>query len=620
MIAGFSIGSDNKRYWRGQLPRMAIITIIIMPLFYGAMYLWAFWNPFGEVNKIPAAIVNLDKGAIIQGEKINAGDQLTEKLISSGQLGLTEVSEKAANDGLLTGEYYYTITIPENFSAAIGSPANQKYDPFKAQLKFKFNDANNYLSTIIGQDASEQVMRKVNTVIGEKAVDKVLVKIEDAGSKLEEATNGAAELATGLKKAKSGTTQLRSGTTELQTQLDGIIIPALRGLASDSVKTMNAQASKAVADAERVLQALNRLENSPLSNAVDGAVAILSASDEPGAEEAGRDLERAQADYQRRVAEANQIARSLSSDLRTLESKLNVTPGGSLDSQLAGIESAAAKNLRKLKSGLKKLNSGAGQLNTGMSKLYAGANELHAGLESGLSQVPTWNAAQRAKEAGSLSSPVNLAQKIDNDAPTFGTGFAPFFTSLSLFVGSILCWMLLTPLQSRAVVSGLNPFRAALASYVPAVIIGAMQATVLYCVIRFALGLHATHPVGMWLFMILMSVTFLAMIQAIDAFFDLAIGRVVTLGFLMLQLISAGGIYPVPTTAKPFQILHPYDPMTYTVNGMRQLTVAVSTDSRLPIAILVLVGITVVSLVITALVARRNRQYTMERLYPSITV
>ena len=60
--------------------------------------------------------------------------------------------------------------------------------------------------------------------------------------------------------------------------------------------------------------------------------------------------------------------------------------------------------------------------------------------------------------------------------------------------------------------------------------------------------------------------------------------------------------------------------MTYTVNGLRQLTVAADIDSRLWVAIAVLVSIIVVALAVTALVAKRNRQYTMERLYPSIEV
>jgi putative membrane protein len=87
----------------------------------------------------------------------------------------------------------------------------------------------------------------------------------------------------------------------------------------------------------------------------------------------------------------------------------------------------------------------------------------------------------------------------------------------------------------------------------------------------------------------------------------------------MLQLVSAGGIYPVETTAKPFQVIHPFDPMTYAVNGLRQLTVG-GIDSRLWIAIGVLLGISVASIAASAWAARRNRQYTMEQLHPPIAV
>lgn len=42
MLAAFSPGSDFKRYYRGRMPRLALIVIILMPLMYGALYLWAF--------------------------------------------------------------------------------------------------------------------------------------------------------------------------------------------------------------------------------------------------------------------------------------------------------------------------------------------------------------------------------------------------------------------------------------------------------------------------------------------------------------------------------------------------------------------------------------------------
>src|SRR5690606_32316653 len=91
VLAGVSLGTDIKKYSRGALPRIALVTIILMPLLYGAMYLWAFWNPFDEIDKVPVALVNEDRGAEVQGRRIDAGDEVARALLDSGQLQLHEV-------------------------------------------------------------------------------------------------------------------------------------------------------------------------------------------------------------------------------------------------------------------------------------------------------------------------------------------------------------------------------------------------------------------------------------------------------------------------------------------------------------------------------------------------
>ncbi len=604
MIAGLALGSDNKRYFRGNLPRLAMITIILMPLLYGAMYLWAFWNPFGEVDKIPAAVVNLDKGATAQGQRLDAGKQVVSNLIKSGELGIDETSEKEARDGLADGTFYYTITIPPDFSKAIVSPTAQ--NAFQAELVFDFNDANNYLSSVIGGDAAEQVLNKVNEAIGDQLMNKVLVTVQGAIPKLQEAVTGAEKLA-------AGSTELNNGILELQSQLDQVITPALSQLDSNQLAEFNEKVASVVSQAETLLPLVQQAESGSLGQAASDAIAFLNSLPDPEAKQIAQSLESASQTASGDVTAASQAMGQISTDLQDLEQNLHARQDGSLQAQLTSIEAELRTKLETLQSGLEKLANGSGELNNGM-------DELESGLAAGLAKVPSWNRKQLQDLADTLSTPVDLKQNTHNEADTFGTGFAPFFSGLALFIGAVLCWMLLTPLQSRPVVSGLSPLRTALASYLPALIIGMLQATVLFLVIRFALGLEATHPVGMWLFMILMSATFLAIIQALNALFDIAIGRVVTLALLMVWLISAGGIYPVPTTAKPFQIVHPIDPMTYTVNGLRQLTVATDIDYRLWVAIAVLGSIIVVALTVTALVARRNRQYTMERLYPSIEV
>jgi putative membrane protein len=131
--------------------------------------------------------------------------------------------------------------------------------------------------------------------------------------------------------------------------------------------------------------------------------------------------------------------------------------------------------------------------------------------------------------------------------------------------------------------------------------------------------MHAAHPVAMLAFMVLISCAFVAATQAINALVGPAVGRVLIMALLMLQLVSAGGMYPVQTTSQPFQILHKYDPMTYGVNGLRQLILG-GIDYRLWQAIVVLCGVWAVALAISSLSARRNRLWNLDRLLPAIKV
>ncbi|MFD6895591.1 YhgE/Pip family protein [Rhodococcus sp. NPDC060086] len=661
MLAGISLGSDSKRYFRGTMPRIAIATIILMPLLYGAMYLWAFWNPFGAVDKIPAAIVNNDTGRSSTGEQIDAGDQVVKSLIASGQLDLAEVSETEAVEGLASGKYYYTVTIPENFTEAVESPNGD--NPEKANLTFTFNDANNYLATIIGQDASEQVISQVNSTIGAQGVGQVLTGLETAGSGLKQAADGAGTLAAGIDTAKGGADQLDSGATELAdnmvtardgsaqlaaganqlaTAIDGVTGPLLGALDSGALSNVGNQASQL---RESIVALENRIPQpaqAAAGPAVQQIIDILGQSSDPIVQQAITALTPLTA--QQVVSDTDALRAEivrLQGDARDLEYQLN-DPNSPLQSGLALLQSGGlASDVRELQSGVNELNSGAGtlysgliqltdgsfqlsdgagQLASGMVELQSGSKELADALSQGAQQVPSWTDQQRTATADTLSTPVALQQNTTNEASTFGTGFAPFFLSLALFVGGIITWMLLTPLQSRPTVGGVGLYRTVLASYWPALLVGVLQVIVMYTVVHFGVGLDVKHVAGTILFLMLVSATYLAMIQAFNAVFGVAVGRVVTLAFLMLQLVSAGGIYPVPTTAKPFQYIHPFDPMTYTVNGLRQLTVADQIDSRLWIAVAVLMGILLASLTASALSVRRNRRYTMERLYPPIEV
>ncbi|PQE00708.1 hypothetical protein CYL16_08135 [Mycobacterium sp. EPG1] len=667
-LAGMSMGTDIKRYFRGTLPRIALITVIVMPLLYGAMYLWAFWNPFAEVNKVPVALVNEDRGASAQGQQLRAGDEVAQALIDSGQLDLTQMSAQDAADGVARGDYYFSITLPEDFSDAVGSPSGG--DPRQAQIRFTFNDANNYLASIIGQNTSREVVNQINAKIGERTVGTVLTGLTDAGQGLGQAADGAQQLATGLdaandgakrlaggadtlasglNSAKSGSAQLASGTRQLAGSVDQVAGPLLEtldrvgglGLNPDDVAIAAQHLSSAVRSTTDRLAALN-INSAQAAAIVDQAVGFLQANPDPAVRDAGHALAGAQ-----RLLRAQGIdpttdeglirlrdsASRLENELGDPNSKLRVFLTRALDGGLradvaklrdgvdelnAGAQRLSA-GLVQLADGGHQLSGGAHQLADGTERLQAGGQELATKLREGSTQVPSWTPEQRTEVAQTLAAPVTADLVTHNPAPTFGTGFAPFFMPLALFIGALIVWMLLSPLQSRPIANGLGALRVVLASYWPALMIVVCQVVVMYAVVHFGVGLQAVHPLGTVGFLVLIGGAFLALIQAFNALFGVAVGRVVTLAFLMLQLVSAGGIYPVETTAKPFQIIHPFDPMTYAVNGLRQLTVG-GIDSRLWVAVAVLTGLAAASMAASAWAARRNRRYTMDRLRPPIEV
>ncbi|VEG57706.1 ABC-2 type transporter [Mycolicibacterium aurum] len=667
-LAGMSLGTDLKRYSRGLLPRIALITIIVMPLLYGAMYLWAFWNPFAEVNKVPVALVNSDRGAQVQGQPLRAGDQVAQALIESGQLDLTEMSAEEAAAGVAAGDYYFSITLPQDFSARVASPSGG--DPQQAQIRFTFNDANNYLASIIGQNASREVLNQVNAKIAEQTVGTVLTGLTDAGAGLGQAADGAQQLSTGLDaandgahrladgantlssgldSARDGSARLAAGTRQLAGAIDTATDPLLEmldrigglGLDPNEVAIAAQHLSTAVRSTTDRIAALN-VNSAQAAAIVDQAVGFLQTNPDPAVRDAGHALAGAQ-----RLLRAQGIdpttddglirlrdsASRLEGELGDPNSKLRVFLARALD---GGLRSDVAKlkdgvdqlnsGAQRLDAGLVQLANGGDQLSTGASqladgtqKLQAGGQELATKLREGSTQIPSWTPQQRTDVARTMAAPVGLDLVTDNPAPTFGTGFAPFFMPLALFIGALIVWMLLTPLQSRPIVNGLGALRVVLASFWPGFLVVVCQVVVMYVVVHFGVGLHAEYPLATVGFLVLIAGTFLALIQAFNAVFGVAVGRVVTLAFLMLQLVSAGGIYPVETTATPFQILHPFDPMTYAVNGLRQLTVG-GIDARLWIAIAVLAGLLAASLAASSWAARRNRQYTMERLHPPIEV
>ncbi|SKR05665.1 ABC transporter [Mycobacteroides abscessus subsp. abscessus] len=646
MLAGLAFGSEIKRFGRSRMTRAAIVVLMLLPLVYGALYLWAYWDPFGHVNKMPVALVNADKGATVSGQHVNIGEEISKSLTADGSMDWHVLSLDEARSGVDHGNYYFMLELPPDFSEAIASPLTG--EPKQANLVAVYNDANNYISSSIGRTAIDQVLNAVSTRISGQAVNQVLSVVVSSGAGIQQAADGArqladgaakvddgaGQLATGLHTARPGSAQLATGAKQLSDGINQATDPLLT--VTKAVANIGGSTDKLQQGAEALRQANDQIDGiakaqDSAANALTAVIDQLAGRQDPAANTL-RGIQDQLREHQftpqvrQQLTDAENASIAMTETLRgpgsPLKSALDQVggKGQELTNKLTQLRNGAqqlATGNAQLSSGIAKMDDGAQQLKSGTAQLRSGSAELATKLTDGAKQVPTWSNQQKNAIADTIGGPVHLETAHENAAPNFGTGMAPFFVTLALFFGALVLWMILRPLQTRAIAAEVLPLRVALSSYLPAATIGIFQAIILYCVVRFALGMHAAHPVAMLGFMVLISFAFVAATQAINALVGPAVGRVLLMALLMLQLVSAGGMYPVETTSRPFQILHKYDPMTYGVNGLRQLILG-GIDGRLWQAVTTLLFILLGGLLITSLSARRNQLWNLTRLLPSI--
>ncbi|NKY40135.1 DUF3533 domain-containing protein [Cellulomonas septica] len=191
-MLSLTAGTELRRFRRGTLPRLAVVAMIVVPLLYGVLYLWAFWNPTGHLDRIPVALVDIDTGATRDGEPVHAGADLVDRLVDEHRLDWVVTDPADAADGVDSGRYYFSVTVPADFSADLVSAGGDS--PRSARIDVAYDDANSFLVTSLGRTAMERITAAVSATAGEQAVDAVLVGLSQAHDGFTEAADGAVRL------------------------------------------------------------------------------------------------------------------------------------------------------------------------------------------------------------------------------------------------------------------------------------------------------------------------------------------------------------------------------------------------------------------------------------------
>ncbi|MBT1003572.1 YhgE/Pip domain-containing protein [Paenarthrobacter sp. DKR-5] len=668
--------SELKRMTGGLLPKLTVLALVMVPLLYGAVYLYANWDPYGHLDQIKAALVNEDTGAAAGGKQLDVGGRVTSSLVDAKTFDWQRVpSAAAADEGVRSGKYAFALKIPKDFSRNLASPSS--FDSARqAMLNVTTNDANNYLLSTIVDKLTGSVHNTVAKEVGQETANQLLTGLGTIHTQLVSAADGAGRLADGAGQLKDGSAKLADGTGRLltgarslhsgQQQLTAGADQLSSGAArlSSGLSQLHANTSTLPADAAALADGAAKVAagNAKLNAQVQslgGTVDELEAANH--ARVAGTTsrlvaagaLTQAQADQvlagfdstaaaatagtkaklaadtaglQQLAAGSAAVAdgaAKLSAAAPALDSAVTQANAGAASlasgaQDLTAGQRSALDGSAKLADGAAQVNDGAASARTGAAKLADGSGKLAAELDKGAGKVPNPDAGQKQNVSNVIADPVSVNTLSQAKAGTYGAGLAPFFLTLAMWIGIFMLVQAMRPVTQRALASNARSWKIAMGGWLPFFAVSAVQASLLMLVVRFGLGLDPAHPVLTWLFLLLGAMTFSAIIQGIVALLGTP-GKFVVLILLVLQLVSSGGTFPWETTPGPLHLMHDILPMGYVVSGMRHLIYGSDVAAVAPIAVGLLLY-TAFGAALSTLAVHRHKFWTLKRLQPEIEV
>lgn len=615
-------GAEMGAIARNPKVLIPVVGVLTIPLMYTAMFLGAFWDPYGKLEELPVAVVNSDQGFLFEGEMMHIGQDFTEELKENPKFDWAFVSKEEALQGMRDKTYYMAIEIPTDFSERTTTLTSEQPNP--AKLIYLRNDSTNFLAGQIGNSAVETMKSTLNKEVTEAYTRTVFEQLEEAADGIAAASDGAGQIAAGTSEARSGSELLASNLGKLASGTAGLKDGAAKldaagaklhgaskelatgtdelagglGQLKDVGGQLAAGASDAQAGAGQLAEGLAasaagaRQLSEGASGLAEGLAAWAQAHPEGAADDSYRALlaaSHALAEGAKQSAAGQKELEAGSADLRqgldllvdgagALRQKLGEAQEGAeklssgsnaLSSgagELAAGLSALNGSVQELSNGTSQLRDGATQMASGLLELEGGTKELSMKLSDASAQTPDLTLSD--EKASMFAEPIQLDVERMTDVPNYGTGLAPYFLSLGLYVGALLITIVYSVREPA--IRPQNGWSWFWSKAMTLMVIGAAQALIVDSVLLLALGLEVQNAADFILFSIITSITFMMIIQFLVATMGNP-GRFVAIIILILQLTTSSGTYPVELIPGWLQGVAPWLPMTYSVAGFRDV-------------------------------------------------
>ena len=167
-----------------------------------------------------------------------------------------------------------------------------------------------------------------------------------------------------------------------------------------------------------------------------------------------------------------------------------------------------------------------------------------------------------------LGSPAELVTESIFPVENYGSGVAPFYTNLALWVGGFVLVAIYKLEVDDEGIGDFKPWQGFFGRWLLLNLIGQLQA-IICCIGDICLGIQCLSPVAFVFAGMVESFVYVFFIYALSIAFK-HIGKALGVLIVVLQIPGASGLYPIEMQPGFFQALNPWLPFTYGINAMRE--------------------------------------------------
>lgn len=514
------------------------LVLLIIPFFYVLFFLKAFWDPYKNISNIPVAVVNLDKG--------NIGNKILEKIKKSNSMKVVELdNDNQAEIGVKSRKYYASITFPEDLTKNTNKLK-------KSDIVFRSNKKYNYIASQIYEKAAEQIQFTLKNEISSEITSKLYTGIKSSVDKTKELNNGITLLKNGSSDLKDGISTLNEKYTEFD---DGVL--KLKTGVTDLTKGIK-EYTTAV---DTAAMGLNDISGGVVT--LGDRLKILKLSD----------------DFKKLYNGAKKVKEEKVKD-RLIEASIKINEG------IKKIEDGS--NLlygysKQIKEGINKLDDGSQMLNGGLNLVSEKVNDSYNNSKDKVNSLLNIDVFTK--------SSINLIVENIDDIPNYGSFFAPYFISISLWIGSLVIMVVMYYDPKKRFYIFDKNYENKIKQFFGYILLVTLQSFILTFLISKSFNFEYLNFKIFLISVFITNICFFNMIYFFIILLD-DIGKFFAIMLLIIQISSSAGTFPIETTPEIFMKIFPIIPMRYSINVFKESLAGYDSNFFMPnIKILVFIFI-----------------------------